>query len=108
MPLVTEGSFELEVTTPGSFLVSVLPALLSVAQGAVATYQVKIVASGGYTGPVALSIPVIVPGGLPAGAVVTFDKTQLLPGETAVMTITTTALPKNSHYAQTVRGTEVV
>lgn len=102
MPIIREGSFELEVTSPGDFLVEIIPAFLSVAKGAVANFQVKLTGSGGFDGAVLLSGQFF-----PAGVVPTFGKARLLPGETTIMAIQTPSFPKG-RLGMTVRGTEEV
>lgn len=101
--IIREGPFTLEVTTAGDFFLPVAPLALSVPKGTLAEYQVTLIASGGYEGPVMVEIL-----DLPAGVVASFDKNPLLPGESTTLTIPTSAIPKNTLLNLKWRATEVV
>ena len=101
--IIREGPFTLEVTSAGDFFLAVLPLAQVVAKGTAGVYNITLNGSGGYAGPVTISVL-----GLPAGVVPVFGKNPLSPGDTTTLTIPTAALTKNTTYALTWRATEVV
>ena len=82
------------------FSVSASPASQTVVQGNTASYTVTVTPSGGFNGPVSLSLSA-----LPAGANATFNPNPINGSGTSTLTITTSASTPAGSYLRTITGT---
>ena len=80
------------------FSLAVTPASQTVVQGTSTTYTVTITGSGGFTGPVSLSVT-----GLPAGATAAFSPNPTTTG-TSTLTVTTATTTPTGSFALTITG----
>lgn len=101
--IIKEGPFTLEITSSGDFFLTITPVALTVPRGTVAQYQFDLTAEDGYDSPVTIEIL-----DLPVGIIPTFSKNPIVPGESSILSIPTSALDKNTLYNLRWRGTEVV
>src|SRR5207248_2042837 len=89
----------LVVTTPPDFRLSASPSSLSVAPGGSTSYTVTINPTGGFSGPVSLSVS-----GLPSGASASFTPNPATTSST--FALTTSASTPDGTYALTIRSEE--
>src|SRR5438132_449862 len=82
------------------FSVSASPASQTVVQGNPASYTVTVTPSGGFNGPVSLSLSA-----LPAGASATFNPTPIAGSGTSTLSVTTSASTPTGSYTLTITGT---
>jgi hypothetical protein len=81
-------NFTLEVTAPPDWFLAITPTNLSVAQGAMASFNVTATAQGGYTGAITLAVL-----GLPAGVTASFSVNPVAQNGTTVVSIPTANIP---------------
>lgn len=79
--------FTLTVVAAPDFFPAVGPTALLVVKGVVGIFNVTLTGAGGFAAAVALAVV-----GLPVGAVATFDKPSIKPGEASVLSITTAGM----------------
>ncbi len=91
-------NFTLEVTTPPDWFLALTPTIVSVAQGALATFNVTTTNQGGYAGTIQLAVL-----GLPAGVVATITPNPVASEGTATITIPTSDIPVGT-LALTLQG----
>lgn len=88
-PMATKTvNFTLAVTASPDWFLSIAPTSLTVAQGAVAVFNVTATAQGGFTGSISLSIL-----GLPVGVSATISPNPIAQTGTAVVSIPTANIP---------------
>jgi hypothetical protein len=97
-PLTRNSTATLVVQTP-DFSLSTTPSSVTVTAGSTASYTENVTRTGGFTGPVTLSIS-----GLPAGAAGTFTPNPNT-GATSALAVTTSASTPAGSYVFTVTGT---
>ena len=112
-PLYSDGGVHMAIFEPlthyadagsaANFSLSVTPAAQTIAAGSNASYSVNLGSWGGYSGSVSLSVI----GGLPSGAIASFNPTTVSAGSsTSTLTVTTGSSTPTGTYTLGISGTD--